>query len=176
MRRGPDKKKVEPAQAANPGAAHAAAISLLARRDYSSDDLERRLILRGFTRAAIAQALTELRSANALNDARFGQSLVARRTRRGQGPVRIRNELRKAGVAPELAEAAINPGQDGPDFARLAREARVRKFGSKVPRDWKEKARQARFLQYRGFSTDHIRAALDGDFEVDDGGQPDPDQ
>jgi regulatory protein len=88
--------------------------------------------------------------------------------------VRIRNDLRKAGVAPELAEAAIT-GEDGPDFARLAREARVRKFGSGVPKDWKEKARQARFLQYRGFSTDHIRAALDGDLEVDDGGHPDSD-
>jgi len=175
VRRAPGKKTLEPAQAVDPNAAHAAAVALLARRDFSSSDIERRLTARGFTREAIAQALTELKSTNALNDARFGQNLVAQRARRGRGPVRIRNELRTAGVAPELAEAAINPADDAPDFARLAREARVRKFGPGVPKDWKEKARQARFLQYRGFSTDHIRAALDGDLEVDDGGQPDSD-
>ncbi len=96
--------------------------------------------------------------------------------RRGQGPARIRQELRRAGVAEDAdREAAADPANGGTDFARLARETRTRKFGPKVPKDWKEKARQARFLQYRGFSTDHIRAALDGDFEVDDGGQPDSD-
>ena len=51
---------------------------------------------------------------------------------------------------------------DGPDFVSLARAARARKFGSELPKDWKERSRQARFLQYRGFSTDHIRAVLEG--------------
>jgi regulatory protein len=36
-----------------------------------------------------------------------------------------------------------------------------------VPESWPEKARQARFLQYRGFSSDHIRAALGADFDSD---------
>ena len=52
---------------------------------------------------------------------------------------------------------------DGPDFVSLARAARARKFGPELPKDWKERSRQARFLQYRGFSTDHIRAVLDGE-------------
>ena len=51
---------------------------------------------------------------------------------------------------------------DGPDFVSLARAAKVRKFGPDLPKDWKERSRQARFLQYRGFSTDHIRAVLEG--------------
>ena len=42
------------------------------------------------------------------------------------------------------------------------RAARARKFGPELPKDWKERSRQARFLQYRGFSTDHIRAVLEG--------------
>jgi regulatory protein len=98
VRRAPGKKTLEPAQAVDPNAAHAAAVTLLARRDFSTSDIERRLTARGFTREAIAQALTELKSTNALNDARFGQNLVAQRTRRGRGPMRIRNELRTAGV------------------------------------------------------------------------------
>jgi len=176
MRHPAGKKTLEPAHAADPNAAHLAAIGLLARRDFSSADLDRRLTERGFTREAVDDALAELKATNVLDDARFGQNLSAQRVRRGQGPARIRQELRRAGVAEDLIEAAAGPANGGTDFARLARETRVRKFGPKVPKDWKEKARQARFLQYRGFSTDHIRAALDGDLEVDDGGQTEPDQ
>ena len=55
-----------------------------------------------------------------------------------------------------LAEAAL---ADGPDWAALARQVRQGRFGARPPADWREKARQARFLQYRGFSSDHIRAA-----------------
>ena len=67
---------------------------------------------------------------------------------------------------------------DGPDFIGLARAAKVRKFGPELPKDWKERSRQARFLQYRGFSTDHIRAVLEGvpddESGADPGGEPDP--
>jgi SOS response regulatory protein OraA/RecX len=37
-----------------------------------------------------------------------------------------------------------------------------------IPESWSDKARQARFLQYRGFSSDHIRFALGSDFDPDD--------
>jgi regulatory protein len=67
---------------------------------------------------------------------------------------------------------------DGPDFVSLARAARARKFGAELPKDWKERSRQARFLQYRGFSTDHIRAVLEGvpdnESDTDPNGEPDP--
>jgi regulatory protein len=36
----------------------------------------------------------------------------------------------------------------------------VRRFGEDVPAEWKERARQARFLEYRGFTGDQIREAL----------------
>jgi len=36
-----------------------------------------------------------------------------------------------------------------------------------VPKRWPEKAREARFLQYRGFSTDHIRSALGAEVVAD---------
>jgi regulatory protein len=68
--------------------------------------------------------------------------------------------------------------EDGPDFVSLARAARARKFGPDLPKDWKERSRQARFLQYRGFSTDHIRAVLEGvpddESGADPDGEPDP--
>jgi regulatory protein len=44
---------------------------------------------------------------------------------------------------------------------------RVRRFGKTPPASWKERTRQARFLQYRGFSADHIRAATGADPDTD---------
>ena len=178
MRR-PGKKALAPEQAANSSAAQTAAVALLARRDFSISELTRKLIEKGFTRDAVDAAVARLAAANALNDQRYGTNVVAYRARRGQGPARIRNELRKAGVAAELVEEAIKPEEDAPDFVKLARQARERKFGAEIPKDWKQRSKQARFLQYRGFSTDHIRAVLAG-VPDDDGsgsepsGEPDP--
>ena len=42
----------------------------------------------------------------------------------------------------------------------MAREIRAGKFGNEAPTDFKEKARQMRFLQYRGFESDHIQSAF----------------
>jgi regulatory protein len=66
-------------------------------------------------------------------------------------------------VAADVIEAALA----GPDWRALAREVRVRKFGTTEPPGWRERARQARFLQYRGFSSDHIGSALGADFDPD---------
>jgi regulatory protein len=49
------------------------------------------------------------------------------------------------------------------DWGALARNVRLRKFGANVPDDFREKARQMRFLQYRGFEQDQIRAAISRD-------------
>jgi regulatory protein len=46
------------------------------------------------------------------------------------------------------------------DWFALAREVRQKKFGCDAPIDFQEKARQMRFLQYRGFGPDQIRAAV----------------
>ncbi len=49
------------------------------------------------------------------------------------------------------------------DWSALALEVRRKKFGEIEPVDLKDKARQMRFLQYRGFESDQVRAALDAD-------------
>jgi regulatory protein len=169
VRRPGGKKPLESAQAVDPRAAYSAAVALLARRDYSRVELSRKLADRGFSTDAVTQALAELGESRLLDDSRYGANVVAYRARRGQGPARIRNELRRAGVAAETVESALATDADSPDFVALAREARRRKFGDELPKDWKARAKQARFLQYRGFSTDHIRAVLEGDPEIDSG-------
>jgi regulatory protein len=153
------------------------AITLLNRRDYSSGELTRKLEERGYLEHAIVPVVEELLATNKINDERYGQNFVAYRARRGHGPARIRNQLQKSGLTRSAIDEAVK-GEDSPDFLALARATRTRKFGPEIPKDRKERARQARFLQYRGFSTDHIRAVLDGDPEDDSGpdahGEPDP--
>jgi regulatory protein len=72
--------------------------------------------------------------------------------------VRIRAELRQQGIAPERIDEEL--GRQTLDWVALAAQVRQRKFGATLPRAAAERARQARFLQYRGFDHEHIRAAL----------------
>ena len=146
------------------------AVSLLARRDYSSIELKKKLAERGYTDHAFEVVVDDMVSMNKVNDERFGQNVVAYRARRGHGPARIRSQLQKSGLSRSAIDDAVK-GEEAPDFLALARSVRARKFGPEIPRDRKERARQARFLQYRGFSNDHIRAVLEGDPED---GEPDP--
>jgi regulatory protein len=77
--------------------------------------------------------------------------------------VRIAAELRRSGLAAEPIEAALAAG---PDWNALARKVCRAKFGPQPPASWAQWARQARFLQYRGFSSDHIRAATGAEPET----------
>jgi regulatory protein len=69
----------------------------------------------------------------------------------------VRHALNEAGLPPETVAAALDTA---PDWMLLAADVRRRKFGAHVPEDWPGRARQMRFLQYRGFSKDHIASAL----------------
>jgi regulatory protein len=115
--------------------------------------------------AAVTAVIADLTARRILDDSRFAAQYVAYHAGRGRGPRRIATDLSSRGVAPIHIEAAL---ADGPDWAALARTVRARRFGLTPPESWAGKARQGRFLQYRGFSSDHIRSALGPDFESED--------
>ena len=140
-------------------------MKLLARRDFASLELRSQRESLGFEREAIDSSVAALTAERALDDARFAENYVAYHASRGQGPVRIAAALQGLGLPAPLIDAALAAGRD---WSALARAARVRRFGSREPRTWPQKARQARFLQYRGFSSDHIRFALDTDSSLDE--------
>jgi regulatory protein len=153
------KKVADPATAAR-----SAAIALLARRDLASSELRGKLEQRGVEASVATAAVAELMAEGAVDDVRYAGNYVTYRAARGQGPVRIATDLRSMGLADEVIETAL---AGAPDWGSLARAVRSRKFGSQEPASWAEKARQARFLQYRGFSSDHIRSALGADVDPD---------
>ena len=142
-----------------------AAVTLLARRDFASGELAARLKEDGYPAEGVAAVIADLTAGRILDDARFATQYVAYHAQRGQGPRRIALDLSARGVAPLHIEAALAAGTD---WAALAREVRIRRFGLSPPVTWAEKAKQGRFLQYRGFSSDHIRSALGPDFESED--------
>ena len=141
------------------------ALDLLARREHSQQELERKLRARDFTPEIIAETLTELTATGALKEARFAESYVRARAARGKGPVRIRAELAERGVAVEQSAPALKQSEQ--DWHALARDVRKKRFGPTLPTDFKERARQARFLQYRGFDAAQIKSALEGKDDSD---------
>ena len=133
-----------------------AAVSLLARRDLACRELCEKLGARGFDEETATSVVAALVREGVVDDGRYAQNYVAYHAGRGQGPIRMAAELRRRGLAAELIDAAL---ASGPDWGALARKVCRAKFGPQPPGSWPQRARQARFLQYRGFSSDHIRAA-----------------
>ena len=145
-------------------AVRAAAEALLARRDFAGAELRAKLCSRGFEDGAAGQVIAELAARGVLDDRRFAGNYVNWHAARGQGPIRIAAQLRSRGLPEGLIDAAL---ASGPDWQALARRARTARFGPQPPASWADRARQARFLQYRGFSSDHIRAATGADADLD---------
>jgi regulatory protein len=141
------------------------ALGLLARREHGRRELERKLTSRGFEPAVVAAVLEELETAGSLAEARFTESFVRSRVARGQGPARIRAQLAQRGVDATEVDQALRGGEV--DWLEIVRAARRKRFGPSPPRDLAEKARQARFLTYRGFDSALVRAALELDADSD---------
>lgn len=133
-------------------------MDLLARREHSPAELRTRLATRGFEESEIEAALTALAAEGLVDESRFIEAFVASRIRKGQGPIRIRAELQQRGITAQAIESGL---ADAHDWRALAREVRVKRFGSQLPRDFGERARQARFLEYRGFTAEQVRGCFD---------------
>jgi regulatory protein len=146
--------------AAEAGAARAAAVALLARRDFATAELREKLGSKGFDADTVAALIAELSAEGVLNDERHAQNYISWHAGRGQGPIRIAAALRQRGIDTALVQAALAAG---PDWHALALKVCRARFGAQPAASWPEKARRARFLQYRGFSADHIRAATSVD-------------
>ncbi len=139
----------------------AAALRLLARREYAELELARRLEQRGHGEAEVGAVVRGLVEEGLLSETRFVEAFVHSRRDRGTGPARIQAELRTRGVHDELSAAYLDFGD--PQWRELAEAVRRKRFGSAAPQDLKERARQARFLHYRGFTAEQVRGALGGD-------------
>lgn len=134
------------------------ALNFLAIREHSRLELRQKLLNKTFPAEWVDQVLAQLHAENLQSDARFAESFIRSRANKGQGCLRIRYELQQLGIA----AAVVNEHLDENDelWQQLAHQVRKKKFGTALPRDPKQKAKQIRFLQYRGFSATQIQRAL----------------
>ena len=144
-----------------------AAMDLLARREHSRHELLLKLTRRlGDNPELFEQEIGKLADEGLQSDGRLAEAFIRARTNRGQGPVKIKMELRAKQVDDEIISIAFE--ECGVDFTKLAQSVAVRKFGGELCEvadmetldmetlDIKTKARISRFMQQRGFSYDHI--------------------
>ncbi len=133
------------------------AMDFLALRDYGRAELVLKLANKGYKRSVVEDEIERLTAEGLQSDTRFAEAFVQSRINQGKGPVRIRSELTQKGIPDGIIDAAIEEATV--DWFELASDVREKKFGAMQPADFKEKARQMRFLQYRGFEADQIRSA-----------------
>ena len=129
------------------------AIKLLARREYTGAELARKLAGLG-TPDEVAAVIAEMQASHLQSDTRAAESYMRGHADR-LGTSRLRQNLKSRGVTGEVIAAQFAEGVL-PDELERARAVWTRKF-SAPPTDAREWARQARFLQGRGFSSDIIR-------------------
>ena len=134
-----------------------AAMDLLARREHSKHEIFLKLTRRlGDHPELFEQEVGKLTNEGLQSDRRLAEAFIRSRTNRGQGPVKIRMELRAKQVDDEIISTAFE--ECGVDWSELAQSVTGKKFGDELVKatDMKTKARISRFMQQRGFSFDHI--------------------
>ena len=136
----------------------ARAVSLLAQREYSRQELTDKLTAAQASPEEIEQALAQLETKGLVNDARVVETLVNRRSGK-LGASRLRQELQAKGVSPELV-AETMASLKGSELAR-AQAVWQKKFGQLAATS-AERNKQARFLASRGFSGDVVRQVVAG--------------
>lgn len=132
------------------------AIRFLARREHSRAELARKLAPHG-TSDEVEAVLERMIALGLLSDARFAQSWVRSKAYRF-GLARIRHDLAQRGLDRDTIDAALE-NEPLDDEIERARAVWATRFGS-IADDRREWAKQARFLQSRGFSTATITRLL----------------
>lgn len=132
------------------------AFALLTKREYSKAELVEKLSLYAATREEVQQLVNELSENHYQSDQRVAELVVNSQIRQGKGPNRIKLALKNKQIDHQLIAADLQET----DWIEQAYRLKVKKFGIAVEKDPKLKAKQIRFLQYRGFEMDAIMKAI----------------
>lgn len=132
------------------------AFAVLTRKEYSKKDLIEKLALYAENREEVLTLVDELSRENYQSDQRVAEMVVRSQIRKGKGPNRIKLALHAKSIDKALAQDDINEI----DWYEEAYQLKVKKYGTEVSKDPKVKAKQIRFLQYRGFEMDAIMKAI----------------
>lgn len=132
-------------------------LKLLTRRDHSRVELTRKLAAKGYEPKVIEDALAFASEKAWVCEERFIESYIQMRKRRGYGPLRIREELRERGITESIFPNGFEEDAWDSNLASCFQK----KFGcTKLSDDFATRAKQIRFLQYRGYTLEQINRVL----------------
>ncbi|MHB1947990.1 MAG: regulatory protein RecX [Gammaproteobacteria bacterium] len=140
-------------------------MNLLARREHSESELLRKLRPKNFPEAEIKTVLAKLAEEGLLSHSRFIENYIHYRSQKGYGPVRIRAELIERGLTEEFIEHHLNIADNA--WLINVRTVWQKRFKNQLPRDFKTRAQQMRFLQYRGFTLGQIESIFQSEDEYE---------
>ena len=132
------------------------AFAVLTRKEYSKAELIEKLATYAADREEVINLVEELSNNNYQSDQRVAEIVLSSQKRKGKGPQRIKLALKNKKINSELIQEELKEI----DWADQAYQLKIKKFGSTVEKDPKLKAKQIRFLQYRGFDMDAIMKAI----------------
>lgn len=132
------------------------AINMLARREMSRYELERKLRPYCEEHDNLSKLLDELTNAHWQSDERFAESFIYSKSRK-QGNLRIQHSLELHGIDTQLIQELL-PSHDAQ--LNTAIQVLQKRFKS-APENINDKQKQVRFLAYRGFDNDIIYAAIE---------------
>ncbi len=134
--------------------AKSVAVRLLSRREHSAFEIRDKLQKRDFDESEIAQAIVELQQGGWLSDERFAEAYIRMRQLKGFGPIRIAMELNERGVDECIVDEYLHA--DNESWQQTLEQQYQKKYRNKAIKDYNDKAKRIRFLQYRGFPLDQI--------------------
>jgi len=140
-----------------------AATRLIRSRLHSTAELRRKLVRKEFSQAVIDGVIADLTRMGYLDDAEFAKAKAQSAARYKQhGKRRAKTELLRAGVAGEVADAALADVYDAADTLAIAREL-ARKQAPRLGKLQPQVARRRLMgmLQRRGFDYEEIKQVMD---------------
>lgn len=132
------------------------AFAVLTRREYSKAELIEKLALYAMDRNEVLKLVDEFATQNYQSDQRVAEIMLSSQKRKGKGPNRIKLALKSKKIDTDLIQDELKET----DWHEHAYQLKVKKFGLKVETEAKLKAKQIRFLMYRGFEMDAIMKAI----------------
>ena len=137
-----------------------AALNYLARRDHSQLELAKKLRGNDYSEADISALITDLIQSGLVNDQRYAENYCHWRRAKGVGPIRISLELEARGISEETIAEVVQITDNA--WFTEAQHLWRKRFKAIVPTDFKDRAKQMRFLQYRGYTREQIDYAVLG--------------
>ena len=141
----------------------AVALRLMGRRDYSCEELRRKLAAKGFSAGEVDGVVGDFERRGLLDDVKLAQRLAQYYSRdKLWGPQKVLAKLSQRGIPPQVGKDQVeqeSPGETTPDRLRKALDLKLKKPPSHIlsPR---EKRRLAGYLRQRGYEWEDIWEAL----------------